>query len=532
MTRIISCMLMTLFISQLAFGQKTSKNIEMTWGKEFKESKKTTLIDIVGYDESGIYALKARMSLFSAGQKYIEHYDKKMNQTKSVELVQYYNDDELYPEFIVQFNTELYLFSSFINKKQKMNYLFVSSINKKTLEPNHDLKKIAEINYKYYSKYNAGGYFYDLSDDSTKLMIYYDLPYKKGLNEKFGFHVFDEDLNLIWKKSITLPYKEELFAIEKYRVDNNGNTYILGRIYKDIKKEKRKGKPNYKYQVLAYSNEGNTLIEYPIHLTGKFFTDMNIAINKDNDIVCGGFFSEEGTFSIKGCYFLCIDGETKEITTKSFKDFSIDFLTQNMKERIAKKTKKKAAKGKTVELYEFDLSDFVLRSDGGALLIGEQYYTYTRTTYHTDANGHTTSTTTYYNVYNDIIVININPDGEIEWAEKIAKHQHTMNDYGFYSSYALAVVNDKLYFIFNDNPKNIYYKSVGKPQRFTKGKNSIVMVIEMDADGNQSRSALYRVNDDAVLTRPKVCEQIAKNEMIIFSQKRKHQRFGMVTFKD
>jgi hypothetical protein len=186
---------------------------------------------------------------------------------------------------------------------------------------------------------------------------------------------------------------------------------------------------------------------------------MQIAINDERDIICGGFYSEKGTFSIKGSYFLKIDGQTQEIKAKSFKEFGIDFITQHMTQRQEKKAKKKAAKGKNIELYEYDLDNIILRDDGGAYLIGEQFFVkvVTRTT--TGSNGHTSTSTTTYYYFNDILVINMSPSGEIEWTEKIPKRQRTTNDGGFFSSYALSVVKDKLYFVFNDHPKNLFYKA-------------------------------------------------------------------------
>jgi len=77
------------------------------------------------------------------------------------------------------------------------------------------------------------------------------------------------------------------------------------------------------------------------------------------------------------------------------------------------------------------------------------------TTTSTDANGGTRTTTVYYYYYNDIIVININPGGETEWTKKIAKRQPSSNDGGFFSSYSLSIVKDKMYFVFNDSPKNL-----------------------------------------------------------------------------
>ncbi len=529
MKKLFTMVTLVLVMSQTMFGQKTLSNVEMKWGKEFKESKKTTLVDIIGHDNNSIYALKQRIGFFAGGKRYLDQFDKNMNLVNSMELELEYQGKELYPDFIIFFNNKLYLFSLFVNKSQKKNYLFVSSINMKTLKINNDLKKIAEISYSGFSRYNTGEFDYDISRDTSKLLIYYNLPYNKGEKERFGFHVYDIDLNLLWERDVALPYKEELFAIEDYKVDNNGNTYIQGRLYKDVKKVKRKGKPNFIYQLIAYSNEGKIQTEYPIRLPNLFITDMSFDIAENNDIICGGFYSEEGTFSIKGCYFLTVDGETKKITSKSLKEFSVTFITQNMKERTASKTKKKAQKGKSVELYDYDLGDFVLRSDGGVVLIGEQYKYYYRTTT-TTTNGSTSTRTTHHFLYNDIIIINIDPNGEIEWATKIPKEQHTINDWGLNSSYALAVVDDKLFFIFNDNPKNLYYKGTGAVQRYTGRKNSIVTVVEVDNDGKKNRAALYKTSDFTVATRPKVCEQISNNEMIIFGQKKKTQQFGKATF--
>ena len=105
-------------------------------------------------------------------------------------------------------------------------------------------------------------------------------------------------------------------------------------------------------------------------------------------------------------------------------------------------------------------------------------------------------------------------------------------DGGFYSSYALTEFDDKLYFIFNDNPKNLFYKGEGKIYNFNKGKKeSLVVLVELNMDGEQTREALFSMKAAEVIIRPKVCEQISKNQMILFGQKKKIQRFAKVTFE-
>ena len=525
--------LFAFFLSLNSIGQTKSKDVDILWGPELK-AWKSTLSDIVGYDETGIYAIKTkRKGLYGLNSTVtLEHYDKEMSQSKSVEIELEEQKKERNFEFIIHIDNEMYIFSSFANQKLKKNFLFVQGVNKKTLQPNKDLRKIAEIDYSGKSKYNSGNFDYEISKDSSKVLIYYNLPYDKGESEKFGFHVFDKALNQLWEKNITLPYKEELFDVEDYEVDNKGNIHLLALIFKEKRKEKRKGDPNYKYQVLSYLNNGTELKEYPIKIEGKFLTDMQIAINDEQDIICGGFYSSEGTFSIEGSYFLKINGETKEIKSKEFQNFGIDFITQNMTKRQEKKTKNKAAKGKDIELYQYDLDNIVLRDDGGALLIGEQYFVRVVTRTIPDGNGNTSTTTTYYYHYNDIIVINMSPDGKIEWSKKIAKKQVTRNDGGFFSSYALSIVKDKLYFVFNDNPKNLFYKGEGKLYNFNKSKESLVVLVTLDNEGNQTREALFSAKEADILTRPIVCEQISKNEMILFGQRKKTHRFARISFKE
>ncbi|MGI8892245.1 MAG: hypothetical protein ACR2GN_02175, partial [Bacteroidia bacterium] len=104
-----------------------------------------------------------------------------------------------------------------------------------------------------------------------------------------------------------------------------------------------------------------------------------------------------------------------------------------------------------------------------------------------------------------------------------------------FSSYAMAIVNDKIYFVYNDNAKNLAYRDGGKLYNFNnsiKSKDkSVVVMAELDHTGNFTKQALFTAKEAEVLTRPKVCEQISNNELIIFGQKKKAHKFAKLTFK-
>ena len=93
----------------------------------------------------------------------------------------------------------------------------------------------------------------------------------------------------------------------------------------------------------------------------------------------------------------------------------------------------------------------------------------------------------------------------------------------------MAVVDDKLYFVFNDNPKNIYDQVSGRTYSFN-GKSSVVALVEMNMGGRYVREALFSNKDLGVLTRPKVCQQISDREMIIYGQIKKKYRMIKATF--
>lgn len=508
-----------------AIAQKKTKKVSITYGDELKVKKRTTLSDIVARDETGFYAL-----LRGKGDFILQKFDSKMHLQNSVFLeLKYMKKDRAY-EGIISVDKRLFLLSSFRNKKLKKKFLFVQTINKKTLLPNDDLKKIAEIDFGNKGKRNSGNFNAIVSSDSSKVLVYYNLPFDKGDPDRFGFQVYDTKMGLLWEKDVSLPYNDELFEIEDYQLDSNGDVYVLGAAFNEKRKEKRRGKPNYRFELLVYSN-GGEFSKHEISIPDHFITDMKIEILKNKDIVCGGFYSEKGTFSVKGSYFLTLDSETKEIKQKSTKDFGIDFITQNMTDRKEKKAKKKKAKGKKVELYEYDLDEILPKDDGGAFLIAEQYYVDVVTTFYTDQNGVSHTRTTYHFYYNDIIVINISAEGEIIWTEKIPKRQHTINDNGYYSSYVRAYVGNKLFFVYNDNPKNMFYKDGDKLYYYNKSKKSVVSLVELDEDGKQTKELLLTREDSGVMVRPYASEQISGDELLLFGDKKKKNQFFKLTFK-
>ena len=171
----------------------------------------------------------------------------------------------------------------------------------------------------------------------------------------------------------------------------------------------------------------------------------------------------------------------------------------------------------------------VPRGDGGTVLIAEQYYVRVVTSYDR-ATGNTT--VRYYYHYNDIVVISISPKGDIEWATKVPKRQTSVNDNGYYSSYAMMITGGQLHFIYNDHKINIVERRTNRLKNFRLSDNKgIIALASVDPDGKVSRRPLLSNRDATTICRPKMCSQISPDEMLIFGKRGKKTQFGSVLFE-
>lgn len=534
MKRALLVLNLLIIINLHVTGQTKSEKFNIQWGPEQKEAKKSVLSDIVGFDRTGIYVHKRNPigNSFSKTAFTLEQYGLSMSPTKSEEIGLKAQGKVAELETILYLDNTIYVFSSNANNKAKRYYLYVQPISKNTLQLEKEAKQIAEMDYSGSSKYSSGEFHISISEDSSKVFVHHKSPYDEKENEKCEFYVLDKKMNQVWKKSITLPYKNNLFEVERYEVDNQGNVHLVGVLYNDKKTEKRMGKPNFKYQILSYYDNGNELKEYPVSLDGKFITDMKIAFNDKQELLCGGFYSSPGSFNIEGSYFLKINSQTKEIISKDTKSFGADFITQYFSEKEEKEAKKEAKKGMEPDLYKYELKNMIFSNDGNIWLIGEQFYIQSVLNQSSDGQGNINTYTTFIYHHNDIIITNISPDGKIAWSNKIAKRQVDRTDDGIFSSYFLFSRKDNLLFVFNDNASNLKYNGEGKPANFENDSESIVTLVTVDKQGNQNRESLFTAADANVLTQPLVCEQISAKDMVILGQKKKTHRFAKVTFKE
>lgn len=510
-------------------GQTTFNDFDITWSDGMRLSRQDGhIVDIFGTDDKGFYTLStwdnnSLGSIFGGGRNapvftvdYFSNNLKKIN-TKKIDFADM-SEKRTFESLFQMKDNRFYLFSSYLNSERE-NVLEARLMKPKTLELSSNQKELHRLSYQGYRKSNSGSYGFKMSRDSSKLLVYYNLPYEKNASEKFGFKVYDQFLKSIWEKEITLPYTDELFNLVQIRLDDKGDLYVIGKVFRDKLKNRSQGRPNYDYVVIAYRNNGTEKEEYEIALADKFVTDVQITVDENGNIICAGFYSELGYGGIRGTFYATVDAGTRTMTKGSFKEFDVGFIVEG--ERNSASKQKQVERGKET-LTNYFLDELIRKADGGAILIAEQFYE--RIINSTNTNGTFTRSYVKY-FFNDLIIVSIDSKGDIEWAKKIDKNQETINDNGFYSSYYVGVNGDQLFVLFNDHEKNL--DETRKNIRTFTGRGGIANLVAVNSSGNLNQYPILYQSIGEPMIRPVVTRQVG-DELIIVSIYRKDQRIGKI----
>ncbi len=415
---------------------------------------------------------------------------------------------------------ELVMFCTAYDKKADLKTLFAQKLSDKGSKEGK-LIKLDEISAT--SKRNSGSFTYDINEETGRVLIFTNPPYEKYSKEKFSFKVLDKDLEEVWATDLELPYPDKYFTTSDFMIDANDVLYMtctfnefaetkaeMGR--KQAKEEaKERGGNWFTYKLLSYNNKADKLKEYDIELEkGQSIVSFDYNLDVNGNINVAGLYANgnDKAGGANGVYLVKIDHTSGKITTSNIKEFEQNMVEEYLKAALGeKKGQKQADKGEGIS--SFVVNEFINKTDGGLIISGETYRQYTVCT--TDSKGVTRCNEHY--VYGFIIVVNVSPKGEILWVSHIPKYQHTVNDGGFYSSYALMVEGENMYYVFNDNVKN--YDPKKKPTRvysMTSSKKAVTTIARMDIDGKVKKEADAKLRTEKKMLRPKVTKYVAEDD--------------------
>ncbi|MEM6262708.1 MAG: hypothetical protein AAGI38_09395 [Bacteroidota bacterium] len=475
-------------------------------GKKEKSTLFGYLTTIVGYDDTGIYAVKTPgipwddMNPFNLRYELV-HYDQNMDRTNSLLLKLKSGKKYRRFELIFEVGGKLYLFSSFKDKKQKKKFLFVESINKKLMTLNDDRQKVFEVDYSDKNLLSPKEFVYKISRDSSKIMFYIEAPQKGQQSKNFEICVMDRSFKVLWKKSITLPYFRRFFEIQKFEVDDFGNVHILGKRYREGLREELREKANFQFHFLSYLEGGDETKDYPIELEGVLPLNIEFNFTENHGIVCAGFYGKLGSstedyISVEGVFHVSVDSETRKISQPDFEKISWEYKVRNMVKRDRERRPLTDRINLEMELTFFRLNELVVRRDGGIVLLAQETYE--------DKDG-----------YENIMAVSLSADNNIEWVREISKAEVVEVSFGYPISFSVAVVADKIHLIFNDVPEHLIDEqdNISLSER---QKSHMLVMATLTASGDLSRQQLLSCRDSGVVMQSLLTSHIDEKTVILF----------------
>jgi hypothetical protein len=502
-----------------------AQEYRVQWGNEEKIPRKSILKDVLAYDREHFYTLRY---YYDKEQYQIEKYSHRFQKEAFYDIPKETSGGVKNYEFAFQVADILYIFSSVINVERGKDELYMEKLNKKSMTIAEAPAKLGSISIPKTKSRVVGQYGYSISRDSSKILIYYSMPPILDVPERFILAVFNQKMEALWAEDISMTHMSIGFFAENFLIDDAGTVIVKGRKYflDSLKScDDYDLKQIYKHHIAVYQNQGKEVFEVEIDSDDKHLFEMKVAIDLSNQLICAGFYSDSTNCTLDGSYFIKIDIPSKSIVRYNYEALPESFrLIEYQNNGIYSK--------RLLKLYESKLRDLIPKSDGSAILIAEQYYPqeYLLSTRISCDGINYRPTSTYF--HNDILLVNISESGSIEWTNKIAKRQLSLNDRGFFNSFAIMVKDNTLNFIFNEHNDNLKPVSGQLRTMFYKDKtNSHVALVSVDLMGKRKRTTLYFGNKYQILTIPKLSKQLAYNKLVIFGERRKVHRYAFLSIE-
>lgn len=534
--------LLIFFNCLYSFAQE-EKSFDLILGEEFVDLNPLFAPTIFGVDNSGYYVFQENISSSFADNVFsfrtqqdasvMRKFDKELNLIVSKRIILGKGKSSEKPLEALGALEYLHLFSFRQDIGNRKHLLFHRFLGKKDLSYPEQGRLIAEVDFDGYPKYKYPNYFIERSRDSSKILLHYQLPTHKGDLDKFGIHVFNEEMVELWKGEFELPYPEEKLSIESYKVGDDGRVFVLAK-YKESKKAKAF---DHIFKLFVLYPGFEEADEYELEVEDKPLVNMSIQIESDGDIICVGSYmiriGEGKEMLIRGLFFFRLNGKTLKRDVKKIIPYPEEMLEEMSLLDLDRKSKNKKSKVMEHLSNNIRFQDIIMRSDGGMVLLGEEAYSYEVPVRSSSSNGMDYWVTKF--VRNSVIAVSLGPNGELEGFEKVVAKNQEQQTRELMLSYGLAVTRNKIRLIFNDRLENESVIKTGSPVEYFPSigmkKKQILSLLTFDQNGNSERKTLMSVGEAKLYFLPRRTIQVSDNEMIFLLQNGKMRRLGKLTFK-
>lgn len=325
----------------------------------------------------------------------------------------------------------------------------------------------------------SASYYFDISEDSSMVYMFRQPKLDKDEKDKFFLKIWGSGMQELHNLEIELPYANKEFSVKDYYLTSDKQLLMLARI--DIpKKERQKGDPSNYFKLINLNVDAGEMIDFDLKLRDRFIRNINLRFDQQENAYCVGVYGDEkGGYDYAGTFFYKLDYKTGAITSENLEEFSPELIKEMNNSDSDRKNNQELRSN-------INLKQVISKPDGGNFVIFEEEYIQVST--YTNSNGSTS--TTYYYHNNDILVMNLDSQGEIIWQAVIPKQQMSVNDNGMFNSFYATFYNNKLHFIFNDHIDNAESTGFGTRTDVGNASKMNAVLVSMTSEGEYEKYSM------------------------------------------
>ena len=526
-------LLFGLFIHQT--NAQSASDFEFSELRKQRRSELRTILPLPSGESLLFKSNESRwlVRFFGSSRMNIELLDENLNLKKQLKTNIQINrtlgtNDKVY-RFAEVLDDKVYVFYS-VQQNRRSFSLYASELDPKTLSLSRKSILVGDFNKK--DNRDFGRVDMAISRNMERIVLYLrEVVKEEKRTEHVEMVVLDKNLNKIWQRSVLKPADKRRSAYLDVAVNNAGEAYLLERTREGNLISLTGNKLDFDYYIHKFDANGEKGERIRVKIKEKEISSLDLSFNFNEELLALGFFTDRNfsTRTAGGTIYYRYDTRDMSVKSSKLDDFDMDFIVYGENNGKANRMENRAKRGGIAEL-NIQFRDVVYRSDGGAILIGEEYYRV--------ENSDDDGTFTYTHHYNDIILVNLDANGKVSWGKKILKRQsiisgmpqlneaHGQCDF---ASFTYSVDEGKINFFFNDHVNNTTLKEKRRELRQTPGTlRSNFCKVSVDQRGSMEKEVLFYSRDKDVVIYPAFARAYdnSRSELLFFGRFRNKERLA------
>lgn len=246
-----------------------------------------------------------------------------------------------------------------------------------------------------------------------------------------------DKMQVQWDKVIMLNDNFFDSNLRSMTLANNGDFYMITEL-----NNRRSKLESHEYQVLQVRASGDQT--YKVPLPDFLTTDVQFRYdNQNRQLVGAGLYTDKNRDRANGVFFIRLapGSGAPFLHYEEFSDKVISIL------------RRKDVSDDNKGITDANIQQLVLRRDGGVMVVIERYHEIQRGSGASRGFWRDGMRLVLDYYYDDLLLMALNPNGELHWTTVLHKKQYSQDDEATFSSYFLMLNEENIHFMFNDEIK-------------------------------------------------------------------------------